>query len=348
MRKTVGEIAEFIGAAVDGDANVVIQGVNGIREAVSGELTFLANPKYQSLVSSTQASAIIVALDFPSGAKPLLRVEKPSQAFTKAVTLFMPREVVHPQGIHPSAVVAPSVKIGARVGIGACAVIEDEAEIGDDSVIYAGCYVGRAVKVGQRCVFYANVSVRERVVIGNRVLIQSGSVIGSEGFGYVTVDGVHHLIPQVGTVVIEDDVDIGANVTIDRARFDKTVIGRGTKIDNLVQIAHNVIVGPNCLIVSQAGISGSTRLGEGVTIAGQAGIVGHVTIADGAVVAAQSGVSKSIPERSVVWGYPAKPLDEAKRVNACVQRLPKMMDVIADLKRRVERLESADKPSEES
>jgi len=178
------------------------------------------------------------------------------------------------------------------------------------------------------------------VSIGDRVIVQSGTVIGSEGFGYANVDGVYHLIPQVGTVVVEDDVEIGANVTIDRARFDKTVIGRGTKIDNLVQIAHNVVIGENCIIVAQAGISGSTHIGNNVTIAGQAGLVGHITIGDGAICAAQAGVTKSVAPKTIVSGYPARPHEEAKKLNAYISRLPELAQTIKDLKRKIEEIES--------
>jgi UDP-3-O-[3-hydroxymyristoyl] glucosamine N-acyltransferase len=187
---------------------------------------------------------------------------------------------------------------------------------------------------------YPNVSIREYVKIGNRVIIHSGTVIGCDGFGFVTLKGKHHKIPQVGTVEVGDDVEIGANVTIDRARFDKTVIGSGTKIDNLVQIAHNVVTGQDCIIVSQAGISGSTVLGKNVTLAGQVGVVGHISIGDNAVVMAQAGVSKSVPADTMVWGYPAKPQDIAKRVNACVQNLPKLFATVRELKKKIEELEA--------
>jgi len=177
------------------------------------------------------------------------------------------------------------------------------------------------------------------VEIGHRVIVHSGTVIGSDGFGFATVQGIHHKIPQTGTVVIEDDVEIGANVTIDRARFGKTVIGKGTKVDNLVQIAHNVVIGPNCLLVAQAGISGSTTLGKNVVLAGQAGVVGHITIGDNVMVGAQSGVSKSVPANAHIWGYPAKPLSRAKRVNAAFQRLPELYRKVEELQKSLERLE---------
>ena len=340
MRKTLKEIAELIGGEVLGDASVVITGVCGIREASEGDITFLANPKYLPLLELTRASAVITSPDVNSTAKPLVRTENPSLAFAKMVSLVAPEDIRHPSGIHPASVIAKSAKIGRNVGIGACAVIEENASIGDDTVVYAGCFIGHDTKVGKKTVLYPNVSVRERITIGDRVIIHSGTVIGSDGFGFATIDGVHHKIPQVGTVVIEDDVEIGANVTIDRARFDKTAIGQGTKIDNLVQIAHNVIIGKNCLIVAQAGISGSTVLGDGVILAGQVGLVGHVKIGDGAVIMAQSGVSKDVPAGAMMMGYPAKPLEVYRRVNACVQNLPKLFDTVNALKKKIEALES--------
>jgi len=217
---------------------------------------------------------------------------------------------------------------------------EDNVAIGDKSVIHASSFIGHNSTIGSEALIYMHVSIRERIFIGNRVIIHSGTVIGSDGFGFATLRGLHHKIPQIGTVVVEDDVEIGANVTIDRARFDKTIIGRGTKIDNLVQIAHNVTVGENCIIVAQAGVSGSTVLGNNVLLAGQAGLVGHINIGDGAVVAAQAGVTKSIPPNTKVSGYPAKPHETAKKVNACLQRLPQLVEKVKELQKKVEELEN--------
>jgi UDP-3-O-[3-hydroxymyristoyl] glucosamine N-acyltransferase len=339
MRKTLKEIAELIGGEVLGDGNVVITGVCGIREASEGDITFLANPKYLPLLESTRASAVITSPDVSSASKPLLRTQNPSLAFATMVSLVAPEDIKHPKGIHPASVIAASATIGRNAAIGACVVIEENAFIGDDTIIYPGCFIGHDARIGAKTLVYPNVSIRERVSIGNRVIIHSGTVIGSDGFGFATIDGVHHKIPQVGTVVVEDDVEIGANVTIDRARFDKTVVGAGTKIDNLVQIAHNVIIGKHCLIVAQAGISGSTVLGDGVILAGQVGLVGHIKIGDGAIIMAQSGVSKDVPAQAMMMGYPAKPHEVYRRVNACVQNLPKLFDTVAALKKKIEALE---------
>lgn len=340
MRKTLKEISRIIGGEVVGDGNVVITGVSGIKEAREGDITFVANAKYFPFIEKTRASAIIAPLGLEIKSKPLIRTENPSLAFAKVLSSITDMETKHPKGIHPSATLGKDVSLGKDVAIGPYAVLEDNVSIGDHSIIYAGCFLGHNTRVGSNTLIYANVSIRERITIGNNVIIHSGTVIGSDGFGFAAIEGVHHKIPQIGTVEIQDDVEIGANVTIDRARFGKTVIGRGTKIDNLVQIAHNVVIGENSIIVAQAGISGSTVIGKGVTLAGQAGLVGHITVGDGSIVAAQAGVTKSIPPNTMVSGYPAKPHETAKRVNACVQNLPKLYAIVAELKKKIEELES--------
>lgn len=340
FRKTLTEIAKIVDGEVMGDAKTVITGISGIKEAKEGDLTFVANSKYAPLMQHTRASAILTSKDIVSvGTKPVIKTDNPSLAFAKMVTLFSPNHSVHPKGIHRTAILGADVKLGKGVSVGPYAVIEDGVEIGDNSVIYAGCYIGHHSSIGEDALVYPNVSIRERVIIGNKVIIHSGTVIGSDGFGFAAVKGIHEKIPQIGIVVIEDNVEIGANVAIDRARFDKTIIGRGTKIDNLVQIAHNVEVGENSIIVAQAGISGSTVIGSGVILAGQAGIVGHIAIGDGSIVAAQAGVTKSVPANTKVSGYPARPHETAKRVNACVQRLPQLYKTIGELKQKISALE---------
>lgn len=339
MSATLKEIAELVQGELIGNPNVVITGISGIKEAGEGDITFLISSKYTSLLEATKAAAIITSRDTVETDKPLIKTDNPSAALNKLVNLINPGGIKHPEGIHPTAIISPKASIGRNVAVGAYTVIEENVEIGEGSIIYSGCYLGRRAKVGQNCLIYPHVSIRERIEIGDRVIIHSGAVIGSDGFGFAMVKGVQEKIPQIGTVVIEDDAEIGANVTIDRARFDKTIIGRGTKIDNLVQIAHNVVTGENCIIVAQAGISGSTTLGKGVILAGQAGIVGHIRIGDKAIVAAQAGVTKSIPEGVKVSGYPAKPHETALRVNACLQRLPELYRKIKDLEGRIEHIE---------
>lgn len=293
----------------------------------------MANPKYLSLMDGTGASAIITSRDVSSAPKPIIRTDNPSLAFAKVVSLFAKIELNCPKGIHPSALIGKDVKLGKNVAIQAYCIIEDGVEIGDGTLLYAGVYLGQHTKVGKDCIIYPHVSIRERIAIGNGVVIHNGTVIGSDGFGFAKVKGMHHKIPQIGTVVIEDNVEIGANVTIDRARFDKTIIGRGTKIDNLVQIAHNVVIGENSIVVAQTGISGSTVVGKNVTLAGQAGLVGHITVGDNAVVGAQAGVTKSVPANTFVSGYPAKPHKLAKRINACIQKLPELFKKVSQLEK---------------
>jgi UDP-3-O-[3-hydroxymyristoyl] glucosamine N-acyltransferase len=339
MKLTLQEIARLVNGELVGDPKTVITGISGIKEAKEGDITFLANSKYLSLLHHTKASAIITSRDISNSSKPLIRTESPSLAFAKVVSLVLPDDTKRPSGLHPTAIVSPTAKLGKNVAVGAYTVIDDKAQIGEGTIIYSGCYIGSNTKIGKDCLIYPHVSIRERIEIGDRVIIHCGTVIGSDGFGFAAVKGVQEKIPQIGTVLVEDDVEIGANVTIDRARFDKTIIGRGTKIDNLVQIAHNVIIGENCIIVAQAGISGSTVLGKNVTLAGQAGLVGHINIGDGAICAAQSGVTKSVPPNTMVSGYPAKPHEVAKRVNACVQSLPELYKKIKELEDKVKELQ---------
>ena len=338
MKKTLREVAEIVGGEVVGDETVIVTGVCGIREAKEGDLTFVANEKYISLMRETRASAIITSREVKQAPKPIIRTDNPDLAFAKMISLLAPNEITHPRGIHPSAMIGHGVKLGEGVAIQPYVVIGDNAQIGDRTILYAGVFVGDQAKIGSDTLIYPHVAIRERVEIGNRVIVHSGTVIGSDGFGFSTVKGVHVKIPQIGTVKIEDDVEIGANVTIDRARFGVTHIKKGTKIDNLVQIAHNVVIGEHSIIVAQTGISGSTVVGNGVVIAGQTGIVGHITIGDNTVIGARSGVIKSIPPNSVILGAPAKPISKFKETNACLQRLPKLYETVRLLEEKVNAL----------
>ncbi|MBF0570418.1 MAG: UDP-3-O-(3-hydroxymyristoyl)glucosamine N-acyltransferase [Candidatus Omnitrophica bacterium] len=340
MQISAADIARLVKGELIGDGELLVSGFAGIKEAKKNELAFLSNSKYEPLLLDTQAGVVLVPRQTVCPGKTLIRVDNPSLSFTEAVNhLLKDAPDYKPRGIHPTAVISPKAKVASGAAIGAHTIIEDGATIEKGCVLYANCYVGHETHLGQNCLIYPQVVLRERVVLGNRVIIHSGTVVGSDGFGYTTVDGKHMKIPQVGSVLIEDDVEIGANVTIDRARFDKTVIGEGTKIDNLVQIAHNVRIGKHCLIVSQAGIAGSTNLGDYVILAAQAGLVGHIEIGDGAVVAAQSGVTKSIRAGEQVFGSPAQPIKNAFRNNAHIQRLDKYVEMIKDLRKRVEEFE---------
>jgi UDP-3-O-[3-hydroxymyristoyl] glucosamine N-acyltransferase len=339
MQRTLKEVADFIKGELTGGHDIVITGINGIKESEPGDLTFLSNPKYQSLVDKTKASAVITSYDVSIN-KPAIRVDNPSLAFAKAITLFKDDKLIHPKGVHSSVIIGEGVKLGKNVSFGAYVVVGPNALIGDNTIIYPGSFIGAYTKVGSNALIYANVSIRENCTIGNNVIIHSNAVIGSDGFGFVNVEGKHHKIPQVGIVEIHDDVEIGANVTIDRARFGKTVIGAGTKIDNLVQIAHNVVIGKNCLIVSQVGISGSTTIGNNVILAGQVGLVGHINIGDNVIVTAQSGISKSIPPNMLVSGSPARPHMQNQRILASTQNLPNLFSLVKKLKKRIEDLEA--------
>lgn len=340
MTKTLSEIADSVGGTVVGDPLRVIRGLSGIKEAQDGDLTFLANAKYAPLLEKTQASAVLTAAGVPTGKLDAIVVENPSLAFSKIAEIFFKAGGPAFSGIHPTAIIGGNVSLGKNVALGPYAVIEDNVVLGDNSVIGALSFIGQATTIGNDCLIYPNVTIRERITLKNRVIVHSGTVIGSDGFGFANVKGVNVKIPQIGTVEVQDDVEIGANVTIDRARFDKTVIGRGTKIDNLVQIAHNVVIGRHCIIVAQTGISGSVEVKDGAILAGQSGIAGHLTIGEGAVVAAQAGVTKSVPAKTLVSGYPAKPHERAKKVNAALQRLPEYVKTIQELKQKIAFLES--------
>jgi UDP-3-O-[3-hydroxymyristoyl] glucosamine N-acyltransferase len=339
MHQTLAEIARLVGGRVVGDGQLVITGVSGIKEASPGDLTFLANPKYTSLASATKASAIIVANDVCIEGKPVIQTDNPSMAFARFIGLIKEQLMPAVKGIHASAVIDPSAVIGDGVGLGPHVVIEAGARVGRNSIICAGVFVGQKAVIGENVLVYPNVTIREAVEIGDRVIIHSGTVVGSDGFGYLLVGDRHEKIPQMGIVVVEDDVEIGACVTIDRARFDRTVIGRGTKIDNLVQIAHNVRVGQNCLIIALAGIAGSATIGNNAIVAGQVGVAGHVTVGERAVIAAQSGITKDVDAGAMMFGTPADEYSRASRVMAHVKRLPRYADELRELKQKIQALE---------
>ena len=333
------ELAGIVGGEVLGDPDVVISGVAGIREAEKGEITFLANPKYESYLESTRASAVIANRDGDLGT-PILRVSNPYLAFLKVVTLFSESPLErYERGVHPTAVVDGTACIGKDVALGAYAVVESGVVIADRTTIMPHVCICREVKIGEDCIIYPHVTIREGCEIGDRTIIHSGTVIGSDGFGYAKEGETHHKIPQIGIVRIEEDVEIGANSTIDRATTGVTLIKRGSKLDNLVQIAHNVVVGENSILLAQVGVSGSTELGKNVVLAGQAGLVGHISIGEGARVGAQGGVTKSIPPQTSVSGYPAREHGLARKIYAAMARLPHVMKEFRNLKARVERLE---------
>jgi UDP-3-O-[3-hydroxymyristoyl] glucosamine N-acyltransferase len=306
-----------------------------------GDIVFFENARYLRALRATKAEVALVPEDFTEDLPIiLLRVPKPSLAFSKVLRELAPTEVKYESGIHHTSVIAADARVDSTATVGPHAVIESGAEVGPRSVIGAHTFVGRGSSIGADCLIYPNVVIREHSVLGARVIVHSCTVIGSDGFGFQLVDGRHVKVPQTGHVQIDNDVEIGASTTIDRARFGRTWIQEGTKIDNLVQIAHNVVIGPHCLIVAQTGISGSARLGRHVTLAGQVGVVGHVSIGDEVVVAAKSGVSKDTPPKQVLMGMFGVPMKEARELVAHYHRLPKTAERIKTLEAEVRELRS--------
>jgi len=339
VTRTLSELAAELGGEVIGDGSTVIRGVAGIREAMPGDITFLANSRYDAHLAETRASAVICARGRDAAAVPLLAVDNPYLAFQRAVGIFRPDQPRPAPGIHPTAVVADGARLGRDVAVGPHCILEDGAQLGDRVVVMGGCYIGHRVAIGDDTLLFPRVVVREECVIGSRCIVHPGAVIGSDGFGFALDAGRYHKVPQVGNVVIGDDVEIGANTTIDRATTHSTRIGDGTKIDNLVQIGHNVVVGRHCIIVAQVGVSGSTELEDHVTLGGQAGLVGHIRIGRGAMVGAQSGVTKSVPPGTVVTGYPATQHTIWRRLQALIHRLPDFVSRSRELEDRVTELE---------
>lgn len=334
------ELAALVGGQLffggDAPSQLRIHGVASVAEAAPNEVTFLGNLKYLPALRRSQAAAVLVSEDFKEQVTPvLIRVPNPSLAFAQLVAHFAPSPVAFAPGIHTTAIVSEGVELGCNVSIQPYAVLEPGCSVGEGSVIGAHCYVGHGAKIGKECLLHSRVTVSSRCIVGNRVILHSGVVLGSDGFGFETVKGQHVKIPQVGIVQVDDDVEIGANTTVDRARFGRTWIGAGTKIDNLVQIAHNVVIGKHCLIVAQVGISGSTRLGDYVTLAGQVGVAGHLEIGDHVVVSAQSGISKTLDSNEMYMGSPAVPAGEYREQVAHLRRLHKLAERVQKLEKRI-------------
>ncbi len=335
MTFTLEQLAKTSRGELVGDPSLQITGAASLAEATPGEISFFANPKYIGLLRKTRASAVFVPLHFADTLDVAqIRVSNPTKAFEQIVLKFAPKPITFATGIHSTAVVDPRAQLGERVSIQPHAVIEAGVTIGDDTIIGAGSYVGHETIIGSSCLIYPRVTIRERSRIGSRVIIHSGAVIGADGFGFEMVDGRQQKIQQLGIVQIDDDVEIGANTTIDRARFGRTWIQQGVKIDNLVQIAHNVVIGKDSVIVAQTGISGSTRVGQRVMMGGQVGIVGHLEIGDGTAIGAQSGISKST-QGGAWFGSPAVPLAEAKQQIAWVHRLGKLFARVKEIEKKL-------------
>ncbi|NVJ25954.1 UDP-3-O-(3-hydroxymyristoyl)glucosamine N-acyltransferase [Myxococcus sp. AM011] len=344
--RRLGELAAQVGGELLGDPEQLIHGLNGLEEASPGDVSFYGNTRYRRQFEATKASAVLVGGDAsPREGVALVRVSNPHLAYAKLLRLFHPANRPVP-GVRPGAHVHPEATIHPEATVLAGACVEAGARVGARSVLYPGAYLGEHATVGEDSVLHPNVTVRERCVIGNRVILHAASVVGADGFGFAFnpegEEGPEHFkIPQVGNVRIEDDVEVGACTCIDRATVGETVVGRGSKLDNLVQIAHNVRVGPMSLICAQAGVSGSAEIGTGVVLAGQVGVVGHIRVGDLAKVGAQSGVAHDVPDGQVVSGSPAIAHREWLRASAASGQVADMLKEMRALRRRVEQLEKA-------
>jgi UDP-3-O-[3-hydroxymyristoyl] glucosamine N-acyltransferase len=336
VRKTAREISELVGGELVGDGDAVVTRLRSILSAGQGDVTFLARATYAARARASQASVILVGRDWKEPLKQtLIRVDNPSAAFQRLTEATAPPPVQFAPGIHPTAVIAPDAKLGRDVSVQPYAVIEPGAEIGDGTVVGAYTYIGHDVKIGAQCLFYPHVVIRDRCLVGNRVILHPGVVIGADGFGYDSGPQGHKKIPQLGIVEIGDDVEMGANSTVDRARFDRTSIGQGTKIDNLVQIGHNCVVGRHCIICSQVGVSGSCVIGDGVILAGQVGLADHLNIGDGAIALAKSGLHQDVPPKGKVFGAVARPASEEMKLEACKARLPELFARVKQIEKQM-------------
>lgn len=333
---TLGELAALVAGEIDGDPEVEIRGVAEIHNATPGTISYLHSPKYKKYLLTTEASGVVVTPDEEVGDLNAIRVDHPALSFSRILDHFAPSTGAAAE-IHPTALIGADVRMGQDVSVGAYAVIEDGAELGDNVVIGPQSLVGRESKIGESTELKFHTVVYPRCLIGKKVTIHSGTVIGSDGFGYITHEGIHHKTPQIGRVVVEDNVEIGANCTIDRGTIGDTVIGEGSKLDNLVQIAHNVKLGKGCLVAALVGIAGSTVVGDYVAFGGQSGATDHIEIGAHARIAAKTGVTKSLPGGRTYAGMPARDIWEKNRMDALVRRLPDLVKKVKQLESRISR-----------
>lgn len=337
MKLTVNDLARYLGGEVVGNGDVEIKGVSPVNLVKPGDVTFAENEKYFALAEQSPAVAIIVPPEIKSSSKVLIRIENPRVALAKVLAMFFP-PAKFPAEIHPKAHVGQNVKLGKDVYIGPFAVVKDGASIGDRTAVDAGAVIGRDAVIGNDCVIHSNATIYHKIRLGDRVVVHSGTVIGSDGFGYVWEGKARLKIPQVGIVILEDDVEIGSNTSIDRATIGATIIKRGSKIDNLVQVAHNVVIGEHCAIAGQSGMGGSTTLGNNITFGAQVGIADHLKIGDNVMVGAKSGVKDDLAPDNAYLGIPAAPARDAARRFAAVARLPDLVRRVNELQREVESL----------
>ena len=339
MDKSLNEIAELVGGSIVGEGSVRITGLNSLKEAATGDLSFLGSPNYQSLLDTTNATAILVPVDFGHNALPVVRVEHPYLAFATVLKEYEKEKRIHPVGIDPSASIDETATLGRDIGVGSFVRIEGDSKIGDGVILYSGVYVGRDVTIGPGTIVYPNTTFREGVQVGARCIIHSNTSIGSDGFGFARAGDSYVKIPQVGTVIIHDDVEIGSNSSVDRATTGATVIGKGTKIDNLVQIGHNVTIGKHCTLSGGVGIAGSAKIGDNVAMGGHVGVNSHITIGDNVQIGGGTGVVQSIPANTTVLGYPQAEAGLARRIWAAFPQLPKALRRIRMLEKRLDKLE---------
>lgn len=337
MEIILRELAEMVNGEVIGDPSLPIHGIAGIKEAQPGEITFLANSRYFHLLPDTKASAVIIPHTLEHGPLAAIKTDNPYLAFAKILRAFHTLSY-SPSGIHPTAVIDPTAQLGHDLSIHPLVNIGQGARIGNRVQIFSGVSIGDYCQIGDDCILYPNVVVYHQCLIGNRCIIHAGVVIGSDGFGYVFDGEEHFKIPQVGRVILEDKVEVGAGTTIDRGTLSDTVIKKGTKIDNLVQIAHNVIIGENSIIASQTGIAGSSEIGQRVTMGGQTGVAGHLKVGDYSVIAAKTGISKDVPPKSIMAGAIARPIQEWRKSEVYTRRLPELFDEIKHLRQQLEKI----------
>lgn len=335
MEKKVQELAEFLkGKLEQDDPGLKITGVNGLVEAGPSDISF-AVPPYVEHCHLSEAGVMVLGYNDPlPDGRPVIRVENPRAAFVALLKLFRAKEDVE-RVVSPLAYVSAKAKIGSNVAIQPFAYIEDGAVIGDGTVIYPNVYVGKNVKVGKDCILYPNATIRENCVLGDRVILKSGAAIGGDGFGYITQNGRHSKVPQTGNVILGDDVEIGSNSCVDRATVDSTIVGSGTKLDNLVHLGHNDILGENCLVVAHVGISGSVTVGHNVTFAGQVGTVGHITIGDNCIFGGRTGITHNVPSNSKMAGFPAMPYKDWLKQEANIRRAGEMLKRIKNLEKEL-------------
>jgi len=347
QERTLSELAEYIGGRVCGNPNVIIKSASTLGRAGEGDISFLANSKYEKQLRTTKASAVIVGKETARTSVPLLIAEDPYYAFMQIMVLLHGHRKHKKVGISPRASISDSAKIGVDCHINDFVTIADEARVGDGCIIYPGTYIGQGVQIGNDNIIYPNVTIYDGCKIGNRVIINANTTIGEDGFGYASHKGVHHKIPQTGTVIIEDDVEIGACCGVERGTLGDTIIGQGSKVGDLVTIGHGTKIGAHCLLVAQVGIAGSTTLGHHCVVGGQVGIVGHINIGNNVTIAAQAGVISNIPDGKVVLGAPAIEANQGKRAYSMIEYLPEMRQNIRKLESQIEQITSSIEPDSE-